>query len=98
MNQEQFLEEHCAYKGDHEGRWLVCARYRNSGGFALAVVASVHFSPDGQLGDWAAYWGGTDKTQREEDAVRWAAEHGCKLSRDDAKHFFPGFPMSYYRG
>lgn len=98
MNQKQFLQNHHHYQGDYEGHFLSCARYNNAAGFALAVVASVHFSPDGQLRDWAAYWHGCNITHREEDAVRWVAEHGCKLSRKDAAHFFPGFPMSHYRG
>lgn len=98
MNQEQFLDEYHSYKGDYEGHFLSSARYQNTSGFALAVVASINFSPDGQLRDWTAYWHGCDKTRREEDAVRWVAKHGCKLSRDDAEHFFPDFPMSHYRG
>jgi hypothetical protein len=78
-------------------RFLACARYGNANGFAFAVVASVMFHENGDLLDWAAYWGGCDLTQRKEDAVRWVHHHGNKLSLDDAQHYFPDIPIVYYR-
>lgn len=98
MNKEQFTRSYYTYQGNHLRHSIICARYCNAAGFALAVVALVQFDNDGNMRDWAAYWHGCDKTAREEDAVRWVAEHGCKLSDRDAAHFFPSLPMECYRG
>jgi len=46
--------------------------------------------------DWAAYVG-TDApdSRREIDTCKWAASYGCKLSVEDAKHFFPDIKLPY---
>ena len=81
--------------GDH---FLTVARYGNANGFAFAVVASLMFREEcGSLLDWSAYWGGCDLTVHEEDAVRWVAANGNKLSVDDAQHYFPEVPIACYR-
>lgn len=80
------------------GKVVVPARYSNSCGFALAVVAVLSFRKSGLLIDWAAYWGGCDKTQREHDAYEWVRKHGNKMSGRDAAHFFEGIPLDLYRG
>jgi len=73
------------------------ARYVNSNGFATAVVAVVG-SNQGEIRDWAAYWGGCDLTRKEDDCLRWVAENGAKMSYEDAMHFFPYLPGVLYRG
>ena len=72
------------------------ARYYHSNGFAVAVVASVSYGKE-KLLDWAAYIGGTDRTWREQDAVDWVAKRGDKLSREDARYYFPSLPINKYR-
>ena len=96
MNLQKFDREHSHYEGNYDGHRLHSTRYSNANGFALAVVASIKFY-DGELFDWSAYWGGTDLTRHEEDAVRYVAKRGNKMSREDAQHFFPHLPMSHYR-
>ena len=78
--------------GPHKLAWT---RYSNSNGHAVAIVASITLSMNGEHGDWAAYIAGSDETWRglaghEEDVVRDIARHGAKLSRSDAEYFFPG--------
>jgi len=79
-------------------RSLCPTRYWNTNGFAGAVVATLTFRRNDNLLDWAAYIGGCDLTQYEEDAERWVAEHGAKISRGDAEYYFPDLPISLYRG
>lgn len=69
-------------------------RFWNQGGKQLAIVAIIT-SIKG-LGDWAAYIG-TDApdSYREEDTCLTVADHGCKLSEKDAKHFFPDIELPY---
>lgn len=66
------------------------ARYYNSNGFAVAIVAVITEGVD-----WAAYIGGTDLIQRERDAVEWVAEKGDKLSSEDARYYFPDIDLPY---
>ena len=61
--------------------------YRNSNGYAVAIVACV--SADNT---WAAYIGGADP-QSEQSALRFVRECGSKLSEEDARHFFPAIDL-----
>jgi hypothetical protein len=71
-------------------------RFWNQGGKQLAIVAVV--TQVGEYGDWAAYIG-TDapNSYHEKDTCLHVAEYGCKLSADDAKHFFPHIKLLYRR-
>ena len=71
------------------------ARYYNSNGFAVAIVAVINYEGE-ELFDWAAYIGGTDQTWHEQDAIDWVSDHGDKLPFGDAVHFFD-LPRSKYR-
>lgn len=53
-------------------------KYWNSNGVAVAIVAVANYV-DGELFDWAAYIGGTTKTEHEEDAYDEVTQYGCKL-------------------
>ena len=79
-------------------RYLGWTRYGNSSGYAWAIVAVLQFDSDGDLFDWAVYMGGCDQIARDIDAVTWVAEHGNKMSREDAVYFFPSLPIEMYRG
>jgi len=70
-------------------------RFWNSQGKQLAVVAVVNQFSNEQ-GDWAAYIG-TDApdSYKELDTCLYVAKWGCKLSKDDAKHFFPEIKLPY---
>lgn len=72
------------------------ARYYNSNGIAVAIVAVATYF-DNQLFDWAAYIGGSTRVEHLEDTVREVAEYGAKLSPEDATYFFPDFPQNLYR-
>lgn len=75
----------------------VCARYYNSHGVGVAIVAVVN-RWKGEIFDWAAYIGGSKRgARREEWAVEDVARSGCKLMRGDAEHFFPNLPIGRYR-
>ena len=78
-------------------REVHCARYCNTNGFAAAIVAVVNRDDDGSVFDWAVYFGATDKTWDRQDAVDAAADHGDKLSFEDAFYFFPDLPIERYR-
>ena len=69
-------------------------RFWNDGGKQIAIVAIVT-EVDGR-GDWAAYIG-TDapNSTSEQATLEDVAEHGCKLSDRDAKHFFPDIKLPY---
>jgi len=69
-------------------------RFWNHGGKQLAIVASL--TEVGEQGYWAAYIG-TDAPESwtEEDTCLYAADHGCKLSEADARHFFPEIKLPY---
>lgn len=73
-------------------RTLHTARYFNVGSFATVIVAS---KIEGI--DWAAYIGGADPAISEEEAVKYVAGYGRKLTERDARHFFPGFNDKPYR-
>ena len=67
------------------------ARFWNHGGKQLAIVACVTEGVD-----WAAYIG-TDApySRTEVDTLRYVAEWGCKLSKEDANYFFPNIDLPY---
>lgn len=69
-------------------------RFWNQGGKQLAIVAIV--TQVGEWGDWAAYIG-TDApdSNHEKDTCMAVAEYGCKLSKKDARHFFPEIEFPY---
>jgi len=71
-------------------RPIQCARYYNANGFAVAIVALITLNID-----WAAYIGGTDLTERQEDAIDWVSRKGCKLSGKDARYYFPDIELPY---
>ena len=64
-------------------------RYFNASGYGCAIVACI-----GGDDSWAAYIGGCSP-EREEDGLRFVADHGCKLSKKDARHFFPFIEIGY---
>lgn len=66
-------------------------RYWNSNSKGITVVAVITEGID-----WAAYIG-ADDGREEEACMRWTADYGAKLSREDAKHFFPGIKLPYRR-
>jgi len=68
----------------------IAHRYWNCGDIAVVVVAL-----RGIVGDWAAYIGGSVSTWLEAEAVKPAAEHGCKLSERVARAFFPEVKGQY---
>ena len=69
-------------------------RFWNQGGKQMAIVAIV--TELNGRGDWAAYIG-TDAPHScsEQATLECVAEHGCKLSDKDAKHFFPKIKLPY---
>lgn len=69
-------------------------RFWNQSGKQMAIVAIVTGLDD--RGDWAAYIG-TDAPDSfsEQATLEYVAEHGCKLSERDAKHFFPAIILPY---
>lgn len=75
----------------------IVARYYNSNGIGIAIVAVATYY-DGEIFDWAAYIGGSSwGAEREEWAVEEAAKTGCKLPKGDAEHYFPTLPIERYR-
>ncbi len=78
-------------------RDLYTARYFNSNGHAVAIVAVTSKGPSGIIIDWVAYIGGSDFVEREQDALLDVAQNGDKISRADAEYFFPDFKEFPYR-
>ena len=68
---------------------IIEAAYWNTNGKGITIVAVVTEGID-----WAAYIGADDGWD-EEECIRWTAERGAKLSRGDAKHFFPDIKLPY---
>ena len=73
------------------------ARYWHACGANISIVASVTKGRDGTPFDWAAYIGGKYQTPSEEEAARWAIDHGDKLQEEDARYFFPELKGVKYR-
>lgn len=69
-------------------------RFWNQSGKQLAIIAVL--TQIGDQGDWAAYIG-TDapNSYREDDTLLVVAQQGCKLSENDARHFFPDITLEY---
>ena len=82
-------------KTDHGAKYE--ARYWNPNGLNIAIVASVTKGRDGTPFDWAAYIGAAPGVRTEEEALKEVAEQGAKLSREDARYFFPNLKEVPYR-
>jgi len=81
---------------DKKMKTIQTARYFNSNGVAVAIIAVANYF-DECLFDWSTYIGGSTKVEREQDCIEEVANHGCKLSRNDAQYFFPHLPIEKYR-
>ena len=68
---------------------IIEGRYWNTNGKGITIVAVIT-----QGIDWAAYIG-ADDGWKEEACIKWTAEHGAKLSAQDARHFFPEITLPY---
>jgi len=67
------------------------ARFWSPQGKQIAIVACITKGID-----WAAYIGAdAPNSYREDDTLKYVSERGCKLSREDAKYFFPGIKLPY---
>lgn len=71
---------------------LIEGRYYNANYYAVAIVASITEGID-----WAAYIGAPNYELEEEEAVKYVAKWGCKLSANDARHYFPDIKLRYRR-
>lgn len=79
---------------EDEGHYLTWTRYGQTNGHVAAVVATVTITQSHHIIDWTCYWGGSDKCQKEFDAIKHIAwETGNKTSRRDAAYFFPDLPI-----
>lgn len=72
------------------GRKLITGRYYNCNNFATAIVASITEGID-----WAAYIGGAGCELPAEEAAKYVADYGAKLSEEDARYFFPQIKLQY---
>ena len=75
----------------------IVARYYNSNGIATAIVAVVTRDRFNHIIDWAAYIGGTTKTEHYEEGIEDVALHGNKMLQEDAEYFFPKLERWPYR-
>ena len=69
---------------------IVEARYWNTNGIAIAIIAIITEDID-----WAAYVGATDMIDYKDDTLQWTAHWGAKLWESDARHFFPNMDLPY---
>ena len=74
---------------DNEHSTKLEARFWNSNGYQIAIVACITKGID-----WAAYIG-ADKSYTEAETLRTVANWGAKLSAEDAKYFFPNITLPY---
>ncbi len=82
----------------HRGNYIASTHYGNSNDFVAAIVATITATKAGQIINWTAHLGGSDRTQRQEDAILHIADMtGCKLSVQDACYFFPELKDEWYR-
>ena len=65
-------------------------RYWNCQGTNIAVVATVTEGID-----WAAYIGAEAHSSSEQEALKYIANYGSKLSKEDAQYFFPDIELPY---
>lgn len=79
-----------------ETRRILEGRFWNCQGKQIAIVATVTYFPQVGRGDWSAYIG-TDAPHSvdEMDTCKYVARYGCKLSENDAKHYFPEITLPY---
>ena len=82
--------------GGHR-REVTGVRYSNCNNHTAAIVAVANYHND-TLYNWALYWGGAPCYLVERAAYEHVAEHGDKMSYEDAKHFCPDLPIERYRG
>ena len=77
------------YETDHSQH--IEGRFWNCQGKQMAIVACITKGVD-----WAAYIG-TDApdSYTEDDTLKYVTSRGCKLSREDAIHFFPNITLPY---
>lgn len=74
-------------------RDIVEAVYVNNGAHAACIVATVDYAH----GQWAAYMSGVDGGLTEDEAMRYTAEHGIKLLKEQGVRFFPMLPADAWR-
>ncbi len=81
-----------------QGCYLTSTRYGNANWFAAAVVAVVSVNNVNQITRWSCYLGGSDRCQKELDAIKHIAwDTGNKTSREDAAYYFPDLPIELLR-
>lgn len=75
-----------------------------NGGVGIYIVAAVNFYPKEEgkelrrTFDWAVYLGASlFGSHQMEVGIQWAAQHGGKLSLEQAKHWFTYLPEDRYR-
>ena len=67
------------------------SRFWNCQDKHIAIVARITKDVD-----WAAYIGTDAPDSYDEDStLDYVAKHGCKLSKEDAQHFFPKVKLPY---
>lgn len=67
------------------------ARYYNASDFAISIIAVINEGID-----WAAYIGATNSLiTSKEETIGFVAKHGCKLTKKDAKYYFPDIELRY---
>ncbi len=66
------------------------ARFWYCDGNQIAIVASITKGID-----WAAYIGAENISGKEEETLDYCLKYGCKLSEQDARHFFPDIKLPY---
>lgn len=70
---------------------VLAYNYWNANGHGVVILAR-----EGHADDWAAYIG-AGGPEREEDAIAEVAKQGAKLSREQARRWFPNLPIEAYR-
>lgn len=67
-----------------DGQHILRGHFSLSDGGCCCVVAVINPEID-----WSAYIGAAPHYLTEDEALRYVARNGCKLSQLDAHHFFP---------
>ena len=75
---------------DNDYQQILEARYWNPQNANICIVAVITKGID-----WAAYIGANPSAYTEWEALYWAQDYGAKLSREDAKYFFPDITLPY---
>lgn len=91
MNKVDITKQLPYYKFE-ENNWKLKleGRYWNPGSQNICIVASITNGID-----WAAYIGACPNAHSEDEALKYVADWGAKLSKQDAEHFFPEIKLSY---